>query len=297
MPKSILNKALAELKTAGKKDSSGKPLDALESLFECSQNYQGNFRGFIKELIHTTFWESQNYSANPYPKICIELAALIDSHNSSLGYVEPAYHSRKHFQDVCLALTALLDQPIKPVQKKYDSHDSWEISREDAWLLLFCAIAHDFGHNGSTNKTPSELEKFSIENTRMFLSQSTPDPAEIKELLAKQIEPIILATDLSTLSLLFAKFTEPTANPTRVDCMSMLIVEADLLASALPMRGKLLGILLGQEWASSNPKAAVLVSSDQGRLQFLEYIRFISPHAIMLKMEDIRNQSIEQLKD
>jgi hypothetical protein len=77
----------------------------------------------------------------------------------------------------------------------------------------------------------------------------------------------------------------------------MLMVESDLLASALPIRGKMLGKLLGQEWQSSNPKAAANVASDQGRLKFLEYIRFISPHAIMLSMEDIRNHSIKQLKD
>jgi hypothetical protein len=76
----------------------------------------------------------------------------------------------------------------------------------------------------------------------------------------------------------------------------MLMVESDLLASALPIHGKMLGKLLGQEWQSSNPKAAAKVASDQGRLKFLEYIQFISPYAIMLKMEDIRQYSIEQLK-
>jgi hypothetical protein len=76
----------------------------------------------------------------------------------------------------------------------------------------------------------------------------------------------------------------------------MLLVEADLLASVLPMRGRILGELLGQEWESNNPKAAAAVASDQGRFKFLEYIRFISPHAIMLKIEAIRYQSIEELK-
>ena len=296
MPQSTLIKALAELKTAGEKDSSGKPLDALESLFECSQSYQGNFSGFVGELIQVTFWESQNYPNNPYPKICIELAALIDSYNSSPGYAEPAYHSRKHFQDVCLALTALLDQPIKTLQK-YDFLDSWDISKEEAWVLLFCAVAHDFGHNGSTNKTPLELEKSSIENTRIFLSQCTVNPTAIKELLAMQIEPIILATDLSILSSLLVNFNGPSAKPNKTDSLCMLMVEADLLASALPMRGEIIGKQLGQEWESSDPNAAALVTSKQGRLNFLKHIRFISPHAMMLKMEDIRKKSIEELKD
>ena len=295
MPQSHLSKALAKLKTSGVNDPSGKPLDALESLFEHSRRYQGDFKDFLQELIQTTFWESQSYPSNHYPGLCIELAALIDSKNSSLGKPEPAYHSRKHFQDVCLALTALLDQPIKSVQKS-DFHNLWELSSEENWFLLFCAIAHDFGHDGSTNKTPFELEKFSIEKTRMFLSQSGAAPSFIKGLQA-QIEPIILATDPSFLGSLLAKFNGPSAKPTKTDCLCMLMVESDLLASALPIRGKMLGKLLGQEWQSSNPKTAANVASDQGRLKFLEYIHFISPHAIILTMEDIRNHSIKQLKD
>lgn len=295
MTQSTFIKALAELKTSGKEDSSGKPLDALEGLFECSRDYQGGFREFMGELTQTTFWESQNYPANPYAHLCIELATLIDSHNGCSTYLEPAYHSRKHFQDVCLALTVLLDQPIKTGQNS-DFQDVWEISSEEAWILLFCVIAHDFGHDGSTNKTPFELEKVSIEETRAFLSQSTITPAAAKALLA-QMEPVILATDPSFLKSLLAKFSDPPAKPTKTDCLSMLMVESDLLASALPVRGKMLGNLLGQEWESSNPKAAAAVTSDQGRLKFLEHIRFISPHAIMLTMEAIRNQSIKELKD
>jgi hypothetical protein len=110
MPQSHLSNALAKLETPSSKDPSGKPLDALESLFEYSRRYQGDFKDFLQDLIQTTLWESQNYLANPYPMLCIELVALIDSHNESLEFLELAYHSRKHLQDVCLALTALLDQ-------------------------------------------------------------------------------------------------------------------------------------------------------------------------------------------
>ena len=94
-----------------------------------------------------------------------------------------------------------------------------------------------------------------------------------------------------------AKFNEPSAKPTKTDCLCMLMVESYLLASALPIHGKMLGKLLGQEWQSSNPKAAAKVASNKVRLKFLEYMQFISPYAIILKMEDIRHQSIEWLKD
>jgi len=294
MLQSPISDALAQLRNSDHIEFSGKPLDALENLFNLSPSFIGGFREFLEELLRSGFWKSQDYPSNPYPTLCLGLASLIDSHAGSIGGPEPAYHSRKHFQDVCLALTALLDQPIKSVQQS-DFHDSWEVSGEEAWVLLFCAVAHDYGHDGSINKTPFQLEKSSIEKTRAFLRGSCSEPNFTKTLEAK-IESIILATDPSFFNTLLAKFTEPSAKPAKADCMSMLLVEADLLASALPKRGKALGKLLGQEWESSNPKAAAAVASDQGRLKFLEYIRFISPYAIMLKMEDIRHQSIEELK-
>jgi hypothetical protein len=294
MPQLPISEALAKLQNPSQNDLSGKPLDALEDLFSLSRTYLEGFRQFLGELITSSYWQSQNYPANPYPKLCLGLASLIDSHANSIGHPEPGYHSRMHFQDVCLALTVLLSQPLASSQKS-EFLDPWAISHEDAWVLLFCAVAHDFGHDGSINKAPFELEKSSIEKTRTFLTQTSSAPGLIKELEAK-IESIILATDPSFLGTLLAKFTEPIANVTRIDCLSMLMVEADLLASVLPIHGKLLGKLLGQEWSSSNPKAAASVASDQGRLKFLEYVRFISPHATILKIENIRKQSIKQLK-
>jgi hypothetical protein len=294
MPQTPITEALAKLQNPSHNHLSGKPLDALEALFDLSRRSIGGFREFLEELLRSSYWKSQDYPNNPYPTLCLGLGSLIDSHASSIGGPEPAYHSRKHFQDVCLALTALLAQPKKSTQQS-DLHDLWAISHDDAWVLLFCAVAHDFGHDGSINQKPFQLEKCSIEKARIFLSESSHESNFIKA-LGDKIEPIILATDPSFLSSLLAKFTEPSAKPTKADCMSMLLVEADLLASVLPMHGKMLGQLLGQEWQSSNPKAAAAVASDQGRLKFLEYIRFISPYAIMLKMEDIRHQSIEELK-
>jgi hypothetical protein len=295
MPQSPITEALAKLQNPSHKHLSGKPLDALEALFDLSRSSIGGFREFLEELLRSNYWKSQDYPSNPYPALCLGLASLIDSHAGSIGIPEPAYHSRKHFQDVCLALTALLAQPIGSTQLS-DLHDPWAITHDDAWVLLFCAVAHDFGHDGTMNQTPFQLEKSSIEKTRVFLSEGSHESGFVAA-LGNKMEPIILATDPSFLSSLLAKFTEPSPKPTKTDCMSMLLVEADLLASVLPMRGRMLGKLLGQEWESINPKAAAAVASDQGRLKFLEYIRFISPHAIMLKIEDIRHQSIEELKD
>jgi hypothetical protein len=172
----------------------------------------------------------------------------------------------------------------------------WTVSPEEAWTLLLCAIAHDYGHDGSMNASPFQLERGSIAKIQSFLLESSISPALAQDLCAK-IEPIILATDPAFFNTLLNQFNNPLNQPNKNDCMRMLMVEADLLASALPQGGQLLGKLLSQEWQPHHPQAAIAVASDQGRLNFLEHIRFISPYAMMLKMEDIRKQSIEELKD
>ena len=298
MSLSPINEALASLKTRDTSSQSGKPLDSLEtleSLFELSHAFSGGFQDFIEDLLRSPFWQSQNYPDNPFPTLSIELASLIDSHSYATGQPEPSYHSRKHFQDVCLALTALLAQQIAQSPKS-ENQETWDLSKQDFWILLFCAIAHDFGHDGSINKSPFELEKRSIANTRLFISESEIETA-LKNFINTQIEPIILATDPSCLKKILTKFQDKSCSPTKIDCLCMLMVEADLLASTLPISGKMLGELLAKEWMLTNPAGAVMVASNQGRLRFLEHIRFISPHAKLLNLEAIRKLSIEQIKD
>jgi len=294
MPQSPINEALAKLQNPSHNHLSGKPLDALEALFNLSRSSIGGFRDFLEELLHSSYWKSQDFPSNPYPALCLGLASLIDSHAGSIGVPEPAYHSRKHFQDVCLALTALLAQPKGSTQPS-DLHDPWAISQDDAWVLLFCAVAHDFGHDGSINKTPFQLEKSSIEKTRIFLSEGSHESGFVAA-LGDKMEPMILATDPSNLRVLLSALSGSQISPNKMDCLCMLLVEADLLASTLPKRGLLLGQQLAREWETANPKAALVVATPQGRINFLEYIRFVSPYAIMLGMEDIRQESINQLK-
>jgi hypothetical protein len=145
------------------------------------------------------------------------------------------------------------------------------------------------------NQTPFQLEKSSIEKTRVFLSEGSHESGFVAA-LGDKMEPMILATDPSNLRVLLSALSGSQISPNKMDCLCMLLVEADLLASTLPKRGLLLGQQLAREWETANPKAALVVATPQGRINFLEYIRFVSPYAIMLGMEDIRQESINQLK-
>ena len=296
MPQNNLNEILVKFRQRDASIASGKPLAELEALFNYSRSYEGNFAEFIKELVQCSDWKNRSEINYPYPKICCALAKQIDQFFNSTSNREPFYHSRKHFQDVCLALTVLLIQSKKTIdQLQLANH--WKISDEDAWLLLFCAIAHDYGHDGSFKNPPFKLENYSILLTQDFL-ETQKATLEISETvnLENQIKPIILATAPSYLQTLLTKFDSPN-ELTKTDCLCMLMVEADLLASSLPTYGQYLGRLLAQEWQLEDLVASEFVVSRSGRLKFLNQINFISPYAKILGLDVIRVESIKQLEE
>ena len=273
--------------------TTGYSLGSIENLFQGPDepHDECNFFEFITELLAKSPWIDLSDEAGFYKEACLRLAFDVNAYNQKMGSNEPQYHNRKHFQDVCTSLTLLLNQKVV----LGEDLAFWDLKPEDFWILLLSAIAHDYGHDGSVNSYPHQLEKQSVEKINIFLNSKKKNGIDIRNLISK-IEPIILATDPSSLGELLNKFSRNQISPSKTDCLSMLMVEADLLASTLPKRGLLLGQQLAREWETTNPKAALVVATHQGRINFLEYIRFVSPYAITLGMEDIRQESINQLK-
>ena len=288
-----LHDGLSKIHTEAQNKAADNVLFELEILFKQLEKRDLRFQHFIAELLATPFWSSQLYLNNPFPSLCMQLSIAVDDSFDSLEHTEPAYHSRSHFQDVCLSLTLLLQQ--KPFNESLGPNDPWRLSPAEMWLLLFCAIGHDYGHTGSVNAAPFELEKKSIALIRSFLQTSPLNNDEVDALML-QVEPILLATDPANLKPLLSKFDLGSVAYSKHDCLNMLMIESDLMASALPQRGHELGMRLAQEWQSSNPIAAASLKTNQGRLHFLQHIRFISPHAIALGLEQIRLTSINQLE-
>jgi hypothetical protein len=274
--------------------SSGKPLFLLEIIFECSNSYEGSFHAFIQKLVQSRFWSSQNFPNNPFPGLCCDLSHEIDCVNDAMGLKEPPYHRRGHFQDVCMAITLLLQQPIDHFGDQVDAN-LWSITASDAWLLLFSAIGHDFGHDGSTNQAPYELEKASVYKIRSFLHRSSASPEFVLQIMPK-VEKIILATDPSVFGDLVNRFSGQMPVFTKEDCMAMLLVEADLMGSTLPKHGVRMGQQLSNEWKEKNPDLACKVISPEGRLGFLNHIQFISPQSKMLGVDRIQQESIKEIR-
>ena len=273
------------------KPTLGFSLPEIESFFCRSPGIDTDFFTFITDLLNRPPWNELIDPSAFYRTICLELAQEVQNHNKSMGLSEPAYHNRSHFQDVCMSLTLLLSQNVSSQNISSD----WYFQSDDLWTLLLCAIGHDFGHDGSINKSPQELEKRSLEKINEVLKTCNLSSRKLKDVM-RRMEPIILATDPAFFNTLANKFSSNLLKFNKTDCMCMLMVESDLLASALPNYGYTLSGLLAKEWKKSNPKAADLVASNDGRTGFLNYIRFISPHSNMLGMEEIRRESIKQLQ-
>ena len=270
----------------------GKSLSHFEKTFADLSLDKQPFEAWIKNLLKTPFWASKTSHLPTIKDICIQFAKAQDLAFSVNP--EPKYHNRGHFKEVCLSMTELL-KAQNAILPPLDNLSTWKMSDHDSLILLLCAICHDFGHDGSMNKYPFELEKKSLEMIDELMGQISIDSVSKKN-IQSAIEPIILATDPRFFPTLVSKFA--MADSFRhSDCMAMLLVESDLLASTLPARGEIIGKLLSEEWQAHYPEAAVTVSTNKGRFKFLEHIRFISPQSQALGIEKIRKTSIDRVRE
>jgi len=268
---------------------SNPSLEKMEEIFLIGERVTTDFSKFIELLMNTELWKNLGYSNNALKDLCKGLSIQIQNHNQSLDW-EPNYHSRSHFKDVCIALSLLI-QSQAAFTNSPAAHRSLSISAKEAWILLFCAIGHDFGHDGTINTSPFELEKRSISHIKHWLSTTNYPLTEMNGLLG-YVEPVVLATDPKNFQTLLTK----KINQNRTDLMALLMVEADLMASVLPVRGALLSRNLAMEWNQNYPDMAKSVNSIEGRISFLERIQFTSPHSHVLNISTIQQTHIHQLK-
>jgi hypothetical protein len=273
-------------------DPKGLPRSAefLEANLDLIESKSGDFNSFIKVLLETPFWVSQDFFGNPFKKLCNELAAKVD--HFALTHTEPAYHSRSHFKDVCLMISYLLLQQETWPEKQY-VNNPWYVSREESWFLLYAAIAHDFAHPGLINQTPYEIEQNSLDLLRQHLISLSTDQSLYEEIL-EVVSPWILATDHA----FYQNQLDRAAliDPNHQDCLAMLLIEADLLSSALPKRGLDLTHQLSKEWQAHYPDKAIALRNEVGYLRFLNSLEFLSPHALGAQIPQILNNSVLQLR-
>jgi hypothetical protein len=72
----------------------------------------------------------------------------------------------------------------------------------------------------------------------------------------------------------------------------MLMMEADLLASVLPIKGVELGIKLSNEIMPQDMVLANFIKSSEGRLGFLNSVAFLSAQSHLLGLDQILKTAI-----
>ncbi len=282
-----LNSALNRFLDGDHATSSCQDLEAL--LSEIERESKG-MHFFLEMLINTNLWKSWKIDPNPYQSMILTIGAEIDRIASKGN--EPAFHSKKHMMDVCLMLSYLLKQEERAEESGVLT-PVWKISSLEKWQLLLAAAAHDLGHPGLINSVPFEIEQQSLDLLEALLLGAGNDPTKIQEVL-ETIKPWILATDHGQYTALLQRLSLNT--PKHEDCLAMLLVEADLASSVLPIRGKLLTDRLCEEWAVPYPEKSIALQKQVGYLNFLTSLRFLSPHSVCAGITTILDNSISQLR-
>ena len=113
----------------------------LEHYFALCNTVPISFADLVRALCHTRLWRGFEVLDNPYPKLCQDFADSVE-YATQIMQPAPAYHSRAHFKDVCLALSALASQ-VSLIGAREGLDQQWQLSAEEWWILLFCAIAQD----------------------------------------------------------------------------------------------------------------------------------------------------------
>ena len=124
-------------------------------------------------------------------------------------------------------------------------------------------------------------------------------PISFVNQLVERIRPIILATEPTCLKKVFDAFTHDRNNNaySLLNYMSLLMVEADLMASTFPSYGEILTQKLSDEWMIKNPEQAIYITTRKGRLNFINSFQFISPASQHIGLETMRKRLAGRLKE
>jgi len=211
---------------------------------------------------------TQTVTSAKFLAVAREVALQIEANSClSPSSEEPHYHNRLHFADVLTTVT---------IQAAIESAH-WNL-KDTQWqaVLILIAIAHDLHHPGQVNRFSAEIEQMSVDALRPHLeTHAVPD------IWIKRIDRAILSSDFSLVS----KNHERVAGSAfawNTDWISVLLNEADVMASVLEEFGTELSLALASEWALVSFPAHRSVATAQGRRDFLASTSFSSYSATIL---------------
>lgn len=193
---------------------------------------------------------------------------------------EPHYHNRLHIADALVSLTVML---CVLKQQGEAVPDEW------ATALLLAITSHDVLHPGGPNSYIQEFEYQSVKELNHWLERY-----DISVMWKRRIEQLILNTDPSLVTGNHDKVTG-TRFTFNIDWATVIVNEADILASASSEFGQFLGEQLAAELQWKKHPLHTFVGTAAGRVKFLKTLRFSSPAALALDMPSTVARQIKAL--
>jgi hypothetical protein len=216
-----------------------------------------------------------------------EVAAVLEQHGRQQQRhgQEPHYHNRLHMADTLVCMTLLLQ-----AQRVVQGARSTTTHRHE-WLALLAMLAHDLLHDGSVNQYPAQLESRSADALQPYMQRHG-----VHESDQRVVRHLILKTDPLCVRQTHAQVADRSFSVDDVDCLAVLVEEADILASTLAVTATDLTRSLSTEWERSNPAMAPVLLTREGRLRFLQFgALFSSPASQWMGIQEARQAEMDSL--
>jgi hypothetical protein len=194
--------------------------------------------------------------------LALAVAKKIESEKGSGAETpEPHYHNRLHFAD---SLTTITLQCSLEVRQGAIADLAWQAA------LLLIAVAHDLHHPGRVNRHTSDIESASVSALLPLMASRNLSKAWID-----RIDTVILRSDFSLVQENHARVAGLPFQ-WNTDWATVLLNEADIMASASADFGPALSLALSKEWESVQFAPHATVATESGRRQFLSNLQFSS---------------------
>ena len=213
-----------------------------------------------------SFLQINNLPSNSQERLLLDLAlkvAMQIETEKCMGTEtpEPHYHNRLHFAD---SLTAIALQCRLEAQHSALSDTVWPAA------LLLIAVSHDLHHPGRINRYTSDIESASVNALLPLLASMNLD-----EVWIERIRTVILRSDFGLVKENHARIAGLPFQ-WNSDWATVLLNEADIMASASAAFGPALSRALAKEWEAIEFPPYATVATETGRQQFLSNIQFSS---------------------
>ena len=198
---------------------------------------------------------------------------------------EPAYHNRLHVANTLVALTTLL-----LLQRQFCG-DSRSVPSHTEWMAMLTMVSHDLLHDGSVNIQKSQIEARSAQHLEPLMNEFGVTQSD-----QHIIKTIILSTDPTLVKACHEIIKNRPFCIEDVDCLTVLIQEADIMASTMPDVGPLLTKQLACEWSKTNCPGVHALNTLSGRIEFLRNgALFSSPASQLLGVDAVKAAQLLEL--